>query len=189
MELNNLYPIDRADISEKTIVMRHTGEIINKMDTYPVSAGFLFPNREFYPTNGEGHKKLADRLLKVKFHVKDTNKLHDSEYTLQSDYFALLVRHLNGEKLVYLPKVAPSSFEGRKYFKDAIKFYKENGFKVLNLYKISLSIDDYYFIKNYCIEDFESAQKITGTVIKNYTNTVISTLSGRLVYNPERIGD
>lgn len=162
---------------------------MENINMFPLNPGFLFPNGKHYSTNGRGHEKLAYELLKEKFNVKDQKKLSDSEYVLQDEYSAILIRYRWQEKLLYLPKTAPKSIEGRELFLKAIKFYESEGFKILNLYKISLACDYYYLVKEFFVEDFEFLRKdlIVGCV--NYNTSIIKTKTGGYIYNPERIGD
>ncbi len=159
-------------------------ESIN-MIPYPISAGFLFPDGTFFDTNGKGHEWLANRILEDKFGV-DTLNIQDPEFILQSEYSAILIRYCRGKKLVYLPKIRPQTTEGRYYFKKAVKFYEEEGFQVLNLYKISLE-NDFSTIESFIGETFE--EFLGFTECYNYTNTIIRTSDGTYMYNPERIGD
>lgn len=163
------------------------------INMFPTNPGFLFPDGEFYSTDGKGHERLAYRILKERFNEEDVQKLSDAEYFLQADHSAMLIRYRWGEKLIYLPQQAPNTFEGKVYFLKAIKFYKQNGYKILNLYKISLSIGyhyDYHFkVKEFFVEDFEFIKKDLIGVKFNYTNTVVVDKSGKYTYNPERIGD
>ena len=156
---------------------------------FPLNSGFLFPNGEFFSTEGRGHERLAYRLLVDKFKVTDPQKLSDAEFVLQDDFSAILIRYRWNEKLLYLPKTAPTTFEGKMLFKKAIKFYAEEGYKILNLYKITLSSDDYYIVKEFFVEDFEFVKKDLILKCENYTNIIIKDKNGNYLYNPERIGD
>lgn len=155
------------------------------MNIFPLSAGFLFPNGEFFSTEGRGHQRLAYRILEEKFGL-DTLDIHDPEYMLQEEYSAILIRYRWGEKLVYLPKKAPPTIEGKFYFKKAVKFYISDGFQVLNLYKISLE-NDFSTIEQFVGEQYEDLKIFSKCV--NYTNTVIMKPDGTYMYNPERNGD
>ena len=162
---------------------------MDNINMFPTKPGFLFPNGEHFSTNGKGHEHLAYSLLRDKFKVTDDKKLSDPEFVLQDEYSAILIRYRWQEKLLYLPKTAPETLDGKLLFEKAIKFYEQEGFKILNLYKISLSTNYFYVVKEFFVEDFEFVRKDLITKSINYTNTIVTDKNGNYMYNPERIGD
>ena len=108
------------------------------------------------------------------------------EGIVQEKYAAIVIRYRWGERLIYLPPVRPKTAEGCIYFQKAIKFYKEQGFQIINLNHISLEVAEL------AIEDFigvEYEELKIFSICTNYTQTVICDKKGRYMYNPERIGD
>ena len=156
---------------------------------FPKQSGFLLPSGEFFSTEGGGHQNLAYRVLRDYFKVTDDNKLSDPEFVMQDDYSAILIRYRWQERLLYLPKTAPATVDGRHFFEKAIDYYRSEGFKIINLYKISLNTNYFYTVKEFFVEDFEYARKDLMSNCFNYTNTVVQNKNGKYTYNPERIGD
>lgn len=152
---------------------------------FPLSAGFLFPNGEYYSTGGKGHENTAYRILREIF-GKNILEIDNPEDVLQSEYSAILIRYRWGEKLIYLPKIAPKTPEGCYYFKNAIEFYKSKGFQIINVHHISLE-NDFSILKEFIGESFEQIKSFSFSI--NYTRTVIVGRDGRYMYNPEKNGD
>lgn len=166
---------------------------MNYTDKFPLGAGFLFPNGEYYSTYGGGHEKLAYRILKEKLGNNFELEPCGSETMLQEKYSAILIRYGWGQKFLYLPKVSPPTLEGKAFFRRAVSFYAQEGFQILNLYKISLEDIDFAIVKEFSSECFLyediEIKNYFSTQCSNYTNTIICNSIGNYIYNPERIGD
>ena len=158
---------------------------MDNMNMFPLAAGFLFPDGTSVPNNGRGHENTAFQMLRNA--GINTLDIDYPEGYIQEVYAAIIIRYRWGEKLIYLPSRRPSTSEGCKYFRKAVKFYEEHGFQIMNLYHISLDIDE-FAIKNFIGEEYEEL-KMVFIPTENYTNTVIRDSLGRYVYNPVRIGD
>lgn len=158
---------------------------MDNMNMFPLGAGFLFPNGKYYFTEAKGHERLAYDILK---NVYDRNILEitDPEYILQAEFSAILLRYRHGERLLYLPPIAPQTQQGKELFRKAVKFYSHEGFQILNLYKITLE-DEFSIIRDFLGEQYEEIKGIS--IPTNYTNTIILTKDNTYMYNPERIGD
>lgn len=158
---------------------------MEKQNEFPLSAGFLFPNGEYYSTDGKGHENTAYRILRDEFGL-NILEITYPEGVLQEQYSALLIRYRYGEKLIYLPKTAPKTYEQCRYLKKAIKFYRSKGFQIINVYHISLD-NGFSNIKEFLGETFEEIKSFSFCI--NYTQTVVTDSKGNYMYNPERIGD
>ena len=161
------------------------GSIMDNITMFPLSAGFLFPNGEYFSTDGRGHQRLAYEILKKNFGMNGSD-INDPEFTLQEKYSAILIRYRWGEKLIYLPKTAPPTRGGRLFFKNAVDFYHTKGFQIMNLYKISLE-DEFSIIENFIEDQYEQIKLFT--ICTNFTNIIIKKPDGNYMYNPERTGD
>lgn len=158
---------------------------MEKRNEFPLSAGFLLPNGDYYPNMGRGHENTAYMVLRDVFKMNILN-IEDPEDVLQTKYSAILIRYRWGEKLIYLPRIAPKTVGGCIYFKRAIDFYKKEGFQIINIYKINLDKEE-FLIKEFIGEEYEQIKIFT--VCNNYTQTIIKCTNGKYMYNPERVGD
>lgn len=158
---------------------------MDNINMFPLDAGFLFPNGKYYSTQAKGHERLAYNILE-KVYKKNIFEITDPEYILQSEFSAILIRYRRGEQLLYLPKIAPQTQAGREFFRKAIKFYSQEGFQILNLYKITLE-DEFSIVRDFIEEKYERIEK--SSIPTNYTDTIILTKDNNYMYNPERIGD
>lgn len=158
---------------------------MEKQNEFPLSAGFLFPNGEYFSTGGKGHENTAYRILRDKF-CMNILEIDSPEEILQSKYSALLIRYRWGEKLIYLPKIAPKTQKECYFLKKAIDFYKNQGFQIINIYHISLE-NDFSCIEEFIGESYEEIKSFSFSI--NYTQTVIQGKNGKYMYNPERNGD
>ncbi|MBE5806635.1 MAG: hypothetical protein E7313_08050 [Clostridiales bacterium] len=160
---------------------------INIAPEFPLEAGFLLPNGEHIKNAmGQGHQMTAYRYLKDKLKLNDI--IADPDLVLQRKCSALVIRYYLGGRYIYLPPVAPD-YSGCLYFKKAISFYRENGFQIQNLYKISLDYNDHLAVMLF--HDIEAENLIYFPERKiAYTPTVIyNRVKGCYEYNCERIGD
>lgn len=158
---------------------------MDNMNMFPLSAGFLFPNGNYYSTEAKGHERLAYNILKDVY-KRNILEIADPEYILQTEFSAILLRYRHGERLLYLPKIAPPTQEGKELFRKAVKFYFHEGFQILNLYKITLE-DEFSIVRDFLGEQYEEIKGIS--MPTNYTNTIVLARDNTYMYNPERIGD
>ena len=157
---------------------------MENMTMFPMAAGFLFPDGTLIPNVGKGHENTAFRILQEA--GVDVLNVNYPEGEVQQRYAAIIIRYRWGERLIYLPPRRPETHEGCIYFQEAIKFYEEKGFSIVNLHRISLEYDD-FVIRDFIGEEFEELKFFSKCT--NYTDTVIQGKNGKYMYNPERVGD
>lgn len=161
--------------------------------SFPTTPGFLLPNGDFYESDliHDGHASTAQKLLADLYGISVAkNRINDPCDEFQKRSCSIIIRAWRGLWTIYLPPQAPSSSGECSFLREAVNFYQQKGYQIMNFKQIDLSsnfeTESIFDNVNPTCEDYEFFVLPKEV---SYNQTIITMSSNRLCYNPYRIGD